>query len=190
MGRDKALLRIGGQPLVVRMASIAEPVVSSVKIVGPPERYETLGLNVIADRNFSTLGELTLLQGPLAGIATALAATDTGWNLIMACDLPYLTREWVDWLLARTTNCQHQIVMPRTPRGPEPLAAVYHRDCADRIARLLARGVRKVVEALEDFQVDFVFERDWQAIDPKRRVLRNMNTPADYEEALALLEKP
>lgn len=189
MGRDKGLLRIGGQPLVVRIAGLVEPLVSSVWIVGPPERYDTLGLRVIADRNFGASGEPCRLQGPLAGIATALAASNTAWNLILACDLPYLTCEWVDWLLARATNSQRQIVMPRTARGPEPLAAVYHRDCTDLIAGSVARGVRKVVEATEQFQVEFVFERDWRPTDPDGRVLRNMNTIADYEEALAILEK-
>src|SRR6516162_9227963 len=93
MGRDKGLLKISGQPLIVRIARLAEPLVSSVVIVGPPERYGTLGLRVIADRAFGDRGENSILQGPLAGIATALAATSTPWNLILACDLPYLTRE-------------------------------------------------------------------------------------------------
>lgn len=189
MGRDKGLLEISGQPLVVRIAGLVEPLVSSVKIVGPPERYCTLGLRVIADRNVGTSGETSTPQGPLAGIATALEATDTTWTVILACDLPYLTREWVDWLLARTTNSQQQIVMPRTSSGPEPLAAVYHRDCADLFAALLARGVRKVIEAIKQFQVEFVFERDWQSIDPYGRVLRNMNIPAEYDEALAIFGK-
>jgi molybdopterin-guanine dinucleotide biosynthesis protein A len=190
MGRDKGLLKIAGQPLIVRTARLVEPLVSSVGIVGPPEPYDTLGLRAIADHNFGASGKNSRLQGPLAGIATALAATDTMWNLILACDLPYLTHEWVDWLLARAANSQQQIVMPRTARGPEPLAAVYHRDCAEPIAASLARGVRKVAEAIEQFQVDFVFEREWRHIDPGGRVLRNMNTPADYDEAVALLEKP
>ena len=189
MGRDKGLLKIGRQPLVARTAGLIEPLVSSVRIVGPPERYDTLGFRVIPDRNFGTSGEPSRPKGPLAGIATALAATDTAWNLILACDLPYLTREWLALLLDRATISQRQIVMPQTERGPEPLAAVYHRDCANLIAGLLARGVRKVVEAIEQFQVEFVPERDWQAIDPGGRVLRNMNTLTDYEEALAILEK-
>jgi len=194
MGRDKGLLKIAGQPLIVRIARLVEPLVSAVTVVGPPERYGTLGLPVVADRYFGGPGEGSRLQGPLAGIATALAASDTPWSLILACDLPYMTREWVDWLLAQATNTHQrtftaQIVMPRTARGPEPLAAVYHRDCADPVAALLARGIRKVLDAMEQFQVEFVFERDWQFIDPGGRVLQNMNTPADYDEALAFLEK-
>jgi molybdopterin-guanine dinucleotide biosynthesis protein A len=190
MGRDKGLVKIGGQPLVARIAGFVEPLVSSVTIVGPLQRYDTLGLRVITDRNFGTSGETSRLHGPLAGIATALAATDTAWNLILACDLPYLTSEWADWLLTRATNSQQQIVMPRTARGPEPLAAFYHRECAKPMAALLGRGIRKVLDAIGEFRVEFVFEREWRHIDPGGRVLRNMNTPTDYDEAVALVEKP
>jgi molybdenum cofactor guanylyltransferase len=189
MGCDKGLLKIHGQALIVRTARVVKPLVSSVKVVGPPDRYKTLGLRVIADRKFNPSGKTRTPQGPLAAIATALAATETTWNLILACDLPYLTGEWVDWLLAHATNSQQQMVVPRTARGLEPLAAVYRRDCAEPLAALVACGVRKVVEAIEQFPVEFVLERDWQPIDSDGRVLQNMNTPADYDEALSILEK-
>ena len=48
MGRDKALLELDGVPMVVRMARLAEPHVASVTVVGPPERYASLGLGVVA----------------------------------------------------------------------------------------------------------------------------------------------
>ena len=48
MGRDKALLELNGVPMVVRMARLAEPHVASVTVVGPPERYASLGLSVVA----------------------------------------------------------------------------------------------------------------------------------------------
>ena len=79
--------------------------------------------------------------------------------------------------------------MPLTARGPEPLAAVYPRDFAEPIAALVARGVRKVLDAMEQFQVEFVLEGEWQYLDPDGLVLRNMNSLADYEEAVGFLEK-
>ena len=124
-----------------------------------------------------------MVQGPLAGIASALNSTDTVWNLILACDLPYLTSEWLDWLLARATVSDRQIVMPRTAGGLEPLAAVYRRECAAPIVASLARGIRKVTDAMEEFRIEFLSEDDWRHIDSEGRILKNMNVPADYEEA-------
>ncbi len=188
MGKAKGLLEFGGQLLILRIARMLEPLVSAVTAVGSAERYAGLGLHVIEDQQFGSSEESSRTAGPLAGIASALTATRTDWNLILACDLPYLTAEWVDWLLARATVSTQQIIMPHTAGGLEPLAAVYRRECAEPIIAALYRGVRKVTDATEQFGIEFVTERDWRHIDPDGRVLRNMNAPEDYEEARRWLE--
>jgi len=188
MGQDKGLLEFGGEPLILRLARLLDPLVAGVTVVGSPERYAVLGLRTMADQNFWSNDGKGMVQGPLAGIASALARTDTIWNLILACDLPYLTAEWLGWVFARAMDCDKQIVMPHTARGLEPLAAVYRRECCAPIAATLARGVRKVTDAMEEFQIEIVSERDWRGVDPDGRVLGNMNTPADYEEARKWLE--
>jgi molybdopterin-guanine dinucleotide biosynthesis protein A len=182
MGMPKGLLEFGGQPLVVRIARLVEPLVSAVTAVGSPEHYSVLGLHVIEDQQCGP-AESDRTPGPLAAIASALTATRTDWNLILACDLPYLSSEWLDWLLARAMVSDRQIIMPRTAGGLEPLAAVYRRECAEPIIAALHLGIRKVTDAMEQFRIEFVTEHDWRHIDPVGRVLRNMNAPEDYEEA-------
>ena len=188
MGKAKALLDFGGEPLIIRIVRTIEPLVSSVTVVGPSKLYGDLGLQVIEDQRFGIPDEASRSPGPLLGIATALRASRTNWNLILACDLPYLSREWVNWLLARTKISSAQVIMPRTEGGPEPLAAVYRRSCAEASIEALRRGVRKVTDAMEQLRTEFVTEREWRQIDPDERMLRNMNAPEDYEEARKWLE--
>jgi molybdopterin-guanine dinucleotide biosynthesis protein A len=183
MGRDKGLLDFGGVPLILHTARLLEPLVAGVTVIGSPRRYTKLGLRAIADDAQAQCGPDTSGCGPLAGIATALAATRSHWNLIVACDLPYLSAEWVDWLLSRTLRSGGEAVVPRTERGIEPLAAVYSRDCGAPVAAALARGVRKVSDAIEELRIDFVYPREWRKIDSSGLILRNMNAPGDYEEA-------
>jgi molybdopterin-guanine dinucleotide biosynthesis protein A len=183
MGRDKGLLDFGGVPLILHTAQLLEPLVAEVTVVGSPSRYAKLGLRAIADDADGELGQDRLGCGPLAGIATALAATRSRWNLIVACDLPYLSAEWLDWLLSRTLRSRGEAIVPRTERGIEPLAAAYRRECGDRVAAALARGVRKVSEAVEELRVDFVDPGQWRRIDSSEMILRNMNATGDYEKA-------
>jgi molybdenum cofactor guanylyltransferase len=184
MGRDKALLDFGGVPLILHTARLLKPLVSEVTIVGSPSRYAALGLRAIADSGAQARRrphELT--RGPLAGIATALAAAHSRWNLIVACDLPYLSAEWLDWLLSRALGSRSEAVIPRTERGIEPLAAMYRRECGAAITAAVARGVRKVSDAIEELRLDFVYPREWRRMDPSELILRNMNEPRDYTEA-------
>jgi molybdopterin-guanine dinucleotide biosynthesis protein A len=183
MGRDKGLLDFGGVPLIVHTARLIEPLVTEVTIVGSPERYAKFGVRAIADHAKAEGGPEMTGHGPLAGIATALSVSRTGWILIVACDLPYLSREWVDWLISRALRSRGEVVIPRTGRGMEPLAAMYRRECRATIAAALARGVRKVSEAIGELRVEFVYPREWRQIEGSELILRNMNAPADYTEA-------
>ena len=184
MGRDKGLLDFEGDPLIVHTARLIEPLVAQVTVVGSPRRYAKLGLRVIADDVQAQSRPDKSGHGPLAGIVTALDATRSPWNLILACDMPYLSAEWLGWVLSRALRSRADAVIPRTERGLEPLAAVYRQECGAKLAAVLARGVRKVSEAIAELRVEHVYPREWSRIDPRGLVLKNMNAPGDYEEAL------
>jgi molybdenum cofactor guanylyltransferase len=189
MGTEKGLLQFRGEPLVVRTTKLLEPLVSEVVVVGRPETYVGLGLRVIPDRFINSNSDPVPMRTPLVGMASALCVTNSSWNLILACDLPYLTREWLDWLLNRAVESGAQAMVPRTSRGSEPLAAVYRQECASAILAQLERGIRRVTEGISSLLVEYADEIEWSALDPERHVLRNMNTPEEYEAAKAWFER-
>jgi molybdopterin-guanine dinucleotide biosynthesis protein A len=182
MGRDKARLELGGEPMVIRAVHLAEPHVASVAVVAPGDRYAAMEMPVLPDR--------WPAAGPLGGIATALSTTSADWNLILGCDLPYLTSEWLAWFIPRAMNSPAQAVVPESRRGLEPLAAMYHRACAAALTAAVERGVRRVTEGLAEILVERVRAAEWQGLDPSGRLFDNMNTPEDYEEARVRIEKP
>jgi molybdopterin-guanine dinucleotide biosynthesis protein A len=175
MGQDKALLELGGEPMVIRAARLAQPYVASVVVVAPQGRYTQLSLNVLPDRWPGA--------GPLGGIATALVSTSAKWNLVLGCDLPYLTPEWVAWLVSHALESPAQAVVPESRRGLEPMAAMYHRSCSAALAAAVERGVRRVTEGLSEIWFERVSALQWRELDPTGALFENMNTPEDYAEA-------
>lgn len=181
-GQDKALAEVGGRTMLGHMCALLEPVVERVTIVGPPQRYAQLGFRVVADRWPGS--------GPLGGIATALVEAamedaSCAWCLIVGCDLPFLTRDWLEYLVARAVRSKADAVMPVSPSGAEPLCAVYRASGASVLAQQLDRGVRKITDALADAHVEAIGPGEWKTFDPDGRLLKNMNTPEDYEEVKA-----
>lgn len=181
-GQDKALAEVAGRPMLGHQCALLELVVERVAIVGPPHRYSHLGFRVVADRWPGS--------GPLGGIATALvdaAMEDAGcaWCLIVGCDLPFLRRDWLDYLVARAAGSEADAVMPVSPRGAEPLCAVYRTSVASLLAQGLDRGVRKITDALAGARVETIGPEAWKGFDPDGRLFENMNTPEDYEEVKA-----
>ena len=160
MGCDKALLDWEGRPMVVHVASIVEQVTASVTLVGSPDKYGYLGFAVIADKESG--------MGPLAGIRTVLENTVADWNLIVACDMPYLNPQLLARLLHHAEAGSADCCMP----PGQPLCAVYHRRCFDEVDKALNAGVRKVWNGLSKLRVE-LFEVD------EPLCFQNINSPQD-----------
>jgi len=166
MGRDKALLPFKGRVLVELIAAEARAVAGNITLIGNPALYAYLGYPVVRD--------IFLGCGPLAGIYTALTVTQADWNLIVACDMPGVTAEFLAQLMERAEASGADAVLPAGPDGmPEPLCAAYHRRSAEGIASALAQGVRKVTDGLASLQIDL-----WRV--PHSHYFRNLNTALEW----------
>jgi molybdenum cofactor guanylyltransferase len=184
-GKDKALVEVGGKPMLVRMCELLRTVASEVTVIADPEKYTGFSLRCIADRWPGA--------GPLGGIITALE--DAGarkqspeWNLIVSCDMPFLTREWLAYLAGSALKSSSQVELPESAHGPEPLCACYRTDAGPALRAAFERGVRKITEALKQVRTEVLDEAHWKRFDSAGRLFWNMNTLADYQEARRILE--
>ncbi|MFZ0819419.1 MAG: molybdenum cofactor guanylyltransferase [Candidatus Acidiferrales bacterium] len=180
MGRDKALLEIGGKALIERAAALCAPLVASVTLVGDPQTYARFGLPTLPDRWPGA--------GPLGAIATALAAAHQPWCLVLACDMPNVTAQWLEWLLACATKSSADAIIAETDRGVEPLCAVYRAACAPKLSEALDSGVRKVTDGLAHLNTEIIGENVWRRFSPDGDLFQNLNTREDYLSAKQRLE--
>src|SRR5882762_7843363 len=98
-GQDKALVEFDAKPMLARLVELLGGVTKSTKVVAVRGKYEAFGVEIVEDR---WPGE-----GPLGGIITALedgagSAARSEWNLIVSCDMPFLTPEWMRYMATRT----------------------------------------------------------------------------------------
>jgi molybdenum cofactor guanylyltransferase len=177
MGRDKALLPVGGQPLLLHLAQSAAPVVNSIAVIAPPGRYEALceplGLVVLPD--------LRPGSGPLAGIEAALARSQSDWNLILACDMPFVDSAWLATLVAAALGQHADVLCVASALGteeapqPSPLCACWHKDALPAVSRALDQGQRRVRDLLPVLNTRYLFP-----VQP--RLLANWNSPTDVDD--------
>lgn len=184
-GRDKALAEFAGKPILARMIELLRGVSEDVKIVALPGKYPEFGTVIVEDR---WPGE-----GPLGGIVTALLHSqdnepDCVWNLILSCDMPFLTADWVTFLAKRAAESAAQVVLPHSAHGPEPLCAAWRTDARAAIQDQFEKGVRKVTAAIGRLKSEVLDERDWKRFDSAGRLFWNMNTASDYEDARRIVE--
>lgn len=184
-GVDKALAELGGQTMLDRMCNLVGELADSVSVVAPAVRYKDSGKRIVED-NWPG-------QGPLGGIITGLMDAHARnlshtWCLIVGCDMPFLTPDWLRYLVERAFASSAGVVAPRSTLGLEPLCACWHTRATDKLQYALEEGVRKVTEAMKRIDTEVVDEADWKRFDSAGRLFWNMNTPADHEEARRLIE--
>jgi len=164
------------------VALLAKAGVPKTHLIGDPNKYGNLGISYIPD--------LWPGEGPLGGIVTALdyneSVRETGHNIIVSCDMPFLTSDWIADLLEQARRSGAQITLARSARGLEPLCSVWHTDVAFEVKKLFRGGVRKVAEALKPFTLEVLDETHWKRFDTAGRLFWNMNTQLDYEEAVRI----
>jgi molybdopterin-guanine dinucleotide biosynthesis protein A len=175
-GANKADLRIGGERIVQRQLRLLRAVADPVFIVSNrSEDFSGLRVEVISDAIEAA--------GPLGGIYTALLASPRERTLIVGCDLPFLTPPLLERLAAPSDA---ELVIPRSPRGYEPLCATWSRQCAGALRRRIEAGTLKAALALEELRVEEIGAEFLASCDPHGLLFVNINTPHDYERAQRL----
>jgi molybdopterin-guanine dinucleotide biosynthesis protein A len=172
MGGDKALLPWGHRDLLGHALERLRAATGDVRILcGSGPRYLDRGVPVETD--------LVRDAGPLAGVLTGLTAAAGRAGLFLAVDLPLVPVP----LLARLAELARDFdaVVPVSPRGPEPLCAVYGLACLEPIRRRMAAGQRKMTSFWPDVRVRELRPAELAAFGDPDDLFRNLNTPADLK---------
>ena len=195
MGRDKALLEIGGRPLVVHMLELLRGLGLNPRICG--SRPDLARFAEVVSDNFPGCG-------PLAGIEAALSVSNSELNLFVPIDTPGIPSEFLRWMVARAETSQAVATLPFYGGRPQPLCAVYSRPLQQGLTRSLAAGDRKVItaiqasaamlgEPLDEFHLESLAPvlppEVWPLAPPMREWFRNMNAPAEYLSLVQRLEQ-
>ena len=184
-GKDKALVELNGSPMCVRVSTLlGAACVPEVWLVGDPAKYGNLALHCIPD--------LWPGEGPLGGILTALRHAGreqkADHNLIVSCDMPFLSKDWLIDLLTRAFRSEAQVMLAKSQQGLEPLCAVWRTGALATVEAQFKLGVRKVTDVTKHLNREILDDSVWKRFDSAGRLFWNMNTAADYEEARRILE--
>lgn len=181
MGQDKAQLRLGPESMLERLAARLSEVASSVTLVGNPQTY---GGHVLPN-----VPDIHEKWGALGGIHAALSAAKTGWIIVIACDLPFVTRELLERLRS-FANESIDSVVPMQPDGrPQPVCALYRREaCLPEIERLISAGEHTPRALLTNVRTRYVQFTELSDLPGAENFFLNLNTPEDFERAKWIAE--
>ena len=201
MGRSKLLLPVPprGIPLIRRVAERLLPLAARVVVVandaevchalrdlGRLREDRQIG-RTAAGAPVDCLPDDEQGHGPLAGLATGLRRVD-GWALTVAGDMPFVSAAVCRQLIGLADGgCD--AVVPVHDGLAQPLHALYHRRCLRAVEQALAARLRRMDSFWPKARVRRVSSCVLRACDPELRTFVNVNTPSEWDDALALLSR-
>lgn len=181
MGRNKALLEIGGKRIVESTVALFESLFSEVTLVtNTPSEYSDLGIKTVAD--------IFPHKGPLGGIHTGLNCSSYDYSFVVSCDMPFLKRKLIEYLIGLRDG--FDVVVPILRGRYEPLHALYSRGCLKPVEAIIEEGDLRIIGFYPEVRVREVHEDEFTSFNPEPSAFININTPEDYRIALGSGEMP
>jgi molybdenum cofactor guanylyltransferase len=181
MGRPKALLPFGNEPLVTHIVRTLERKFKQIIVVASPDQVLPAlpAAKVVCDE--------IAYQGPVGGIYYGLKAVTGTAGFVTSCDAVFLSLPLISFLTSKILN--HDVVAPYWQNRFQPLQAVYRRSVLPLVQEQLERGELRPIFLYDRVRTYKVSEEEICRFDPEGLSFFNMNEPQDYAQALQLWEQ-
>lgn len=138
MKTEKGLVPFRKKPLVLHVIDAVKKITDKIIIVTSNPEYKQLGYPCIEDKMKD--------KGPLGGIYTGLFNSATQKNLLLGCDMPFLSKKLLTALLNNYGN--EDVLLTEHLGLAEPLCSVFDKNCMTQFRQLLEKNQLKITDAL------------------------------------------
>jgi len=189
LGQDKGLLLLANRPLIRHVLDAVNGLVKET-IVVVSSQVQARNYAESVGPNVRVLADASNVQTPLVGALTGFKSVEEKYSLVLACDVPLVSKNVLSLLLDLSTN--KSAAIPRWPNGCiEPLQSVYCTKLAKEAAQDALKEERLNMQAMIDRLrgIRFVSTLVLEQLDPGLKTFFNVNTLLDQKRAEALLKR-
>jgi molybdenum cofactor guanylyltransferase len=119
MGMEKGLALFKGQPLIHWAISILKEACSEILISSNSDCYDYLGYKVVHDVEKDS--------GPMGGIYSSLIESKNSKNIVLSCDMPFITSEIFQCLSGKISDAWICVPWHESDHY-EPLCGIYMKE--------------------------------------------------------------
>ena len=177
LGHDKIKEVIGDIPLLDRVIKILSALNGEIIIV----TGENSSLpNTFSYPKIKIVHDLYPGKGMLGGIITGLSLSEHYYNLVVACDMPFLSLSLLQYMINITED--NDLVAYRNKMDLEPLHAIYSKNCLPIFEEIMQKNLR-IIELVQHVKVRYLNSEEKKQSDPENLSFFNINTEADLSVA-------
>lgn len=169
MGQDKGLALLKGKPMISHLLDELSVLPFKILIVSNNKKYQDLGFDVVED--------IVKEKGPLGGIYTAFENIDTQFAVILSCDIPFITKEWITFLIKNHRD--EEVLISSDGQKTHPLVGIYSKGIKNIIKNKLLNNELKVMDLVHELKGEYL---NFQSHITTNNVFDNINTIEELKE--------
>ncbi len=185
-GSDKAEMVIKGKGVLEALIDNFSEVCQKTIVVSNTQR-------TISDHpDVRVVEDVIRNIGPLGGIHAGLLASDTQYNLVLACDMPFINIGFVKYMIS-LVEPEDMAIIPMINNWVEPLCGIYAKGCSNEIEELISTSMVEsqgkkarefcILRLLDRVRARYIEEEAIRRFDPQLHMFFNINTLQDKKEA-------
>jgi molybdopterin-guanine dinucleotide biosynthesis protein A len=185
MGQDKGSMSLNGKPIIIHVIKNIIAVADEI-IVVLRDKNQVNNYNKIFDQLQSNRSKLHIFtdilndKGPLAGILTGLENITSDKAMVVPCDSPFVSKDFVNKMFLYSNEPNFDAFVPKWPDGRlEPLHSIYKKDLKSNILKLLKEDIRDVKSLIMELNVKYI---DVGSLDDTGRSFFNINRMDDISD--------
>lgn len=145
MGAEKGVQLLCGKPLIHYAIEALSGLCNTILVSSSSDVYQSFGLQTVAD-------EIRGI-GPMGGIYSALKQSKTEKNLVLSCDLPFVTQDLLSYILQNSEG--FQVAVPwQGNQHYEPLCGFYNLSILEQISTFIGNNNYKLPDLFNKININ------------------------------------
>ncbi|WP_282036114.1 NTP transferase domain-containing protein [Saccharicrinis aurantiacus] len=140
MDSDKASILVKGKPMAEWSAELLKSFCSELIVSSNNSKHSIYGDTLVKD----SIGE-----GPLAGIYASLLRSEHDYNIVLACDTPFVSLQVIERLIEASASAKAVIAVDGNGKV-HPLIGIYHKSLVPIIQDKLEKGHFSMMRFLDE----------------------------------------
>lgn len=168
MQSEKGLVLYQNKAFIEHIVDAVLPISTNIQLITNGNYYDYL--------KYSTVKDIVIDKGPIGGIYTALANSESELNLILSCDIPLISTELLLELIEKHST-DFDITIFEDANKIHPLIGIYSKNCLPVLKKAMDENDLKMMHLFSksNHQIIYVEEN-------KSKLFNNINSIAELNE--------
>lgn len=126
--------------------------------------------------------------GPLGGIYTGLKSSPSKWNFVVACDLPFISKEFILYMVGKV-SFEYDAIVPEYNGYNEVLHSCYNKRILSIAGGMIEQKQYQIKKLLSKINVKYIKNDEIMLFGNPEHLFFNINTEKDLKKAMEISRK-